>query len=101
MKNKEYLIFVSSLPCICTGKYGESTSHHLMKEVKRGLAMKSSDEHVLPLHYTEHDALHRHGNETVFFATRGIHNPLELAREIYEHTGDFEYCETLIMARFL
>lgn len=66
--------FVASQPCMITGREGDDIhSHHLLRaDSTKGVATKSSDIWLVPLHYTQHDALHKHGDEVNYFYVRGL-----------------------------
>lgn len=66
--------FVASQPCLITGYQGEcGVGHHLLRvEAIKGIARKVCDKWMVPLHSTIHDALHKNGDEVVFFANHGL-----------------------------
>lgn len=70
----KHMLFVASEPCIISGYQGKyGVGHHLLRnEPTKGIARKQSDIWIIPLHSTLHDALHKNGNEIVFFANHGL-----------------------------
>lgn len=71
IRSKAHRQFVSEQPCMITGATHGVQSHHLLRVEGKGLSTKACDKWVVPLHYTIHDALHKNGNEIVFFANHG------------------------------
>tara|TARA_R100000781_G_scaffold78532_1_gene48694 strand:+ start:95 stop:409 length:315 start_codon:yes stop_codon:yes gene_type:complete len=68
-ENREYLELIAQRPCmICNTRPVQV--HHLLKpkDKKRGLGMRSGDEHVVPLCFKHHTELHtKWGDEFKFF----------------------------------
>ena len=65
--------WIASKACIITGLTEGVQSHHLMRaEPIKGIGRKLCDRWCIPLHHAIHDALHKNGNEIVFFANHGI-----------------------------
>lgn len=73
IRSKKHREFVASEPCMITGYTHGVQAHHLLRVEGKGMGTKSCDRWCVPLHYTIHDALHKNGNEVVFFANHGWH----------------------------
>lgn len=84
--------FVAEQACIISGRQGEGVqSHHLLRVPgQHGLATKASDIFCVPLYFVVHDALHRNGNEVVFFANHGL--DYELVVKIAMHYAKISPC---------
>jgi len=98
-----FLKFLRTLPCLCTGKMGQVQSHHLLDTGLRGAALKSPDRYSIPLDWQIHDALHRAGDETLFLASHGITDAMQIADEFYECylNDDYDTPYDMIMRRFI
>jgi DNA recombination protein Rad52 len=80
LRDKDHLRQVGALPClICQAV--PSHPHHLTFAQRRGLALKVSDEFVVPLCVLHHNDMHRCGAETLWWKRLGI-EPLIIAREL-------------------
>ncbi|TDE17675.1 DUF968 domain-containing protein [Dyadobacter psychrotolerans] len=98
-----FLHFLRSLPCLCSGRMGQVTAHHLLDTGLRGMGLKSPDRYAIPLDWKIHDALHRAGDETMFLAGYGITDAMDIADQFYECylNNDHETPYDYIMRRFL
>jgi hypothetical protein len=83
-RNKAHLAFVAAQPCLVCQR-SPCDAHHLKYAQPRSLGRKVSDEFTVPLCREHHHELHRHGNETAWWANLQI-APLETARELWEAT---------------
>lgn len=92
---RRHMEFVARLPCCLTGYHGVQV-HHLLRGVVRGTGMRARDCEVLPICPTLHAALHHDGNETRFLESHGLRNAVELAKVLWEHTGDYDYCVNVL-----
>ena len=74
IRSDKHRKFVASQPCVVTGYQGDKgVPHHLLRcGDSRGVAMKVCDMWCVPLHHDIHMALHKNGNEVVFFANHGL-----------------------------
>jgi len=70
------------MPCCCCGLEYGVVSHHLLRNVTRGMGRKADDCFVIPLCTNCHRMLHDNGNETAFLASHGIDGKA-LADELY------------------
>lgn len=100
VSNPKYLKLIRMLPCCTCGRFGQSTAHHLLRNVGHAMGRKASDYQTVPMCMICHDRLHRNGNELKFFAEHQIYNPRGLAEELHKNIGDRDMCEDLIMRRF-
>ena len=74
IRSEKHRKFVASQPCVVTGYQGDKgVPHHLMQvDGVKGIGVKSCDMWSIPLHHDIHMALHKNGNEVVFFANHGL-----------------------------
>lgn len=89
----KHLDMVRQLPCaLCRAERSDThcAAHHLLRGTVRGTGLKAGDNFVIPLcHEPCHGALHRNGDETAYLLDHGLNDPLLLAAELWEHTGNF------------
>jgi hypothetical protein len=83
-RNKEHLRFVATKACLICGRK-PSDPHHLRFTQPRALGRKVSDEFVVPLCRGHHRAVHRSGNEQVWWKSIGI-EPVKVARKLWRQT---------------
>ena len=83
-RSKEHLRFVATHACLVCGRK-PSDPHHLRFTQPRALGRKVSDEFAVPLCRGHHRALHRSGNERVWWQTAGI-DPIKVARKLWKKT---------------
>ena len=76
-----HLAFVASKPCLVCGR-NRAHAHHLKFAQPTALGRKVSDEFTVPLCSTHHRELHRHGDERVWWAARGV-DALRVAEELW------------------
>src|SRR5260370_40398880 len=79
-RNKAYLAFVCSQPCLICQR-SPCDAHHLKFAQPRSLGRKVSDEFTVPLCREHHQELHRHGNERAWRANLQM-EPLTEATEL-------------------
>ena len=72
---------VGTLPCLIC-KQLPSHPHHLTFAQPRGLALKVSDEFVVPLCAEHHNDLHRTGTERLWW-TRVAIDPMPIAKQLW------------------
>lgn len=101
-KDKQHLLFVSTLPCIHTGSEDVQVCHlrtPCLALGKRytGKAEKPDDRFVLPMTPELHAKQHSM-NEIRFWEAMSWtwQDVVQLALDIYENTGDEEACKSLI-----
>lgn len=96
-KDKGHLAWLSSLPCVITGKRPVHVAHvryadPVYGKPQTGMAEKPSDKWCVPLLATLHmgtpDSQHSQA-ERLFWARHGI-DPLRIAASLYMATGDDE-----------
>jgi hypothetical protein len=83
-RDKAHLRFVAKEPCLICGRK-PCDPHHLRFAQNRALGRKVSDEFTVPLCRTHHRALHRAGNEALWWQTAG-HDPVKAASKLWEET---------------
>ena len=81
IRSKEHLKFVAKQPCLICGRK-PSHAHHIRFAQPRALARKVSDEFVVPLCATHHDALHRVGDEKQWWQEQTI-DPFVVASDLW------------------
>ena len=92
IRDKAHLRSVGTLPCLVC-RQTPSHPHHLTFAQPRGLALKVSDEFVVPLCAEHHNDLHRLHPETAWWKRVGI-NPVPIAAELWQkHVHAAEYDE--------
>lgn len=81
----KYVRWVSeNLPCLVSGQYGKTESHHCLRGGYRGVGMKNDDSYVIPLSAHVHRQLHLCGDEMGYMTRWGIPNYVEVANKLYE-----------------
>jgi hypothetical protein len=90
MTDKPHLRWLATLPCACCCIEDETIiAHHLMRNVVRGMGMKADDKNAIPLCHVHHSELHTsRSGETVYLASKGIFDAVELAEKLYAVSGD-------------
>lgn len=83
-RNKAHLAFVGAQPCLVCRR-SPCDAHHLKFAQPRSLGRKVSDEFTVPLCRDHHLDLHRHGNETAWWANFQI-VPMEAAKDLWHTT---------------
>lgn len=81
LRDKEHLRYVATLPCLIC-KEVPSHPHHLTFAQPRGLALKVSDEFVVPLCAIHHNDVHRGGNERAWWKGHDV-DPLSVAHALW------------------
>jgi hypothetical protein len=81
-RDKDHIRHVGTLPCLICEQM-PSHAHHLTFAQPRGLALKVSDEFVVPLCALHHNELHRSGSEELWWKRTGL-EPLYAARTLWE-----------------
>jgi ERF superfamily protein len=81
-RNKEHLRFVTQQACLVCGRK-PSDPHHLRFTQPRALGRKVSDEFVAPLCRIHHRAVHRAGDERMWWKELGI-DPIRVARRLWK-----------------
>ena len=80
-RNRAHLLFVRGQPCLIC-QQAPSDAHHVKFAQPRTLGRKVSDEFTVPVCRLHHHELHRHGNETAWWANVRI-SPLSIAKELW------------------
>lgn len=89
----EHLKFIRTLPSVISGEWGCEACHIRYGDPrydkrKTPMARKPDDGWTVPMTPEEHRDQHRH-NESEWWEEQGI-DPLDIARKLYQHTGDTE-----------
>jgi hypothetical protein len=71
-------------PCLLCGRK-PSDAHHIRFVQPRALGRKASDEFAVPLCRSHHRAVHRAGDEKVWWKQAGM-DPIKVARKLWKHT---------------
>lgn len=100
IRDKRHLKFLSTLPCVISGKSGECQAAHIRSGCHAGIGLKSGDNCALPLDHIIHAEQHKTGSEAKFWAKYGgIDKAIELANGLHVRTGDYGTC-VMMIARF-
>ena len=101
LKDKKYLKWVASNPCILCQSVPVQ-AHHITYAQHRGFGQKVGDQWVIPLCFLHHDYLHRCGmSERDFWGKIEI-DPLDIATTFYKHhtemwkNPDFFYDDSML-----
>jgi hypothetical protein len=68
-RSKKHLAFIATQPCMICSHPAEP--HHLLRAGGKGMGIKASDSHAVPLCHFCHMELHSDGNEIKWFEYRG------------------------------
>lgn len=96
----DHLSLIRKLPCCVSLKAPAGEAHHLKSGTgERGGAMRSTDRWAVPMSRLAHDEVERAGsrNERKWFLDRGV-DPHELARSLWEATGDIARMTAIVIA---
>jgi hypothetical protein len=94
-RDRDYLRFVTSQPCLVCGRT-PSDAHHLKFAEQRAMGRKVSDKFAVPICRLHHRELHRRGNERVWWQNQGI-DPLDVAATLWARTHAVASAETKIV----
>lgn len=94
-----HLDCIRSLPCCVCGSRPRSEAHHLLSAGGRGMGLRATDRHTVPLCVADHQTLHAGGsrNERRFFLSRGV-DALALADALWRATGDLGRMRAILEA---
>jgi DNA recombination protein Rad52 len=81
---KQHLKYVASKPCVICGR-SPSQAHHVRFAQARGVALKVSDEFVVPLCAVHHRENHTTGDERRWWHERNL-DPLAIAGELWRQS---------------
>ena len=87
IKDKKYLKWVSSNPCILCQKYG-CNAHHIQYAMPRGIGQKVGDQFTVPLCVKHHNQLHNCGMSERHFWEKIDIDPLPICSIFYKHYYD-------------
>ncbi len=101
-EDRQHLAFVSTLPCVITGRPGVQVCHLRssclpLNKRHTGMREKPDDRFVLPMIPQMHARQHSM-NEVRFWTAMGWQwqDTVQLALDLYKHTGDEDTCKRLI-----
>jgi hypothetical protein len=83
-RSKSHLRFIAQQPCLICAKR-PSDPHHIRYAQPRALGRKVSGEYVAPLCRAHHRAIHRTGDERLFWQQAGI-DALAVSRRLWTTT---------------
>ena len=87
-RSSAYLKYVRTHPCLICGNVGQH-AHHLRHAEQQGWATKNSDEFAVPLCAMHHMECHTTGNESLWWALKGV-DALAWAKLTYkEYSNNF------------
>jgi hypothetical protein len=88
IRDKAYLIYVRSFPCLVC-KQPAGAAHHILFAQPRARGMKVGDNWTIPLCHQHHEGVHHYGNEKAHWARVGV-DVMKWAKENYdEYLGNF------------
>lgn len=84
--------------CVCSAP-PRSEVHHLKATGERGMGLRSTDKHTVPLCRHCHDEVERAGakNEEYWFTSRGI-DAIALALALWQNTNDVDQLQKIVRA---
>jgi hypothetical protein len=100
IKDKKYLKWVASNPCIICQQYG-CNAHHITYAMERGIGQKVGDQFTIPLCVKHHHQLHNcMMSERQFWEKIDI-DPIPICAEFYSHFknmwgGAFFYDDSML-----
>jgi hypothetical protein len=77
LRDRRYLAHVAQQECLVCRSHPVQ-AHHLTHVQPKARGLKAGDQWCVPLCFTHHDELHRHGDEGRWWALQGI-DPVEWA----------------------
>lgn len=85
IRDRKYLNFLHTQPCLFCGELGEGNCGHHLKACKSGgVGLKAPDNHTVPICWVCHLELHNHGEKT-FLKKWGMEMNQFEARELTEN----------------
>lgn len=94
-RDQDHLKFIRTLPCVTSGKVDGIESAHIRMHGDAGMGIKPPDSRVVPLFHMEHKRQHQIGEAR--FWGNSLVEAIDLAENLYRHTGDREKCIELIV----
>ena len=101
--SEAHLALIRQMPCVECLKIPCGEAHHLKANTgERGMAVRSTDRHALPLCHEHHMAVEAVGakRETKYFQDLGF-DPIELAQDLWSATGDLPKMVRILTAHRL
>lgn len=95
-----HLALIRKLPCCITLKMPAGEAHHLKSGTgERGMGLRSTDKHTVPISHDPHMQAEAAGTrkERQFFLANGV-DPHELARALWQASGDFDRMKKIVLA---
>ena len=87
IKDKEYLKWVASNPCILC-QNTQSQAHHVTFAMPRGFSQKVGDQFTVPLCYKHHHQLHTNGMSEKDFWSKLDIDAVDICSKFYSHYHD-------------
>jgi hypothetical protein len=85
-RDKKYMAWIRSQPCLISGCDFDNVAHHVHLPGEGGIGMKVSDYYTVPLRAEIHVLLHQTG-EMAFWDRHGIDPIIELIRLLESYTN--------------
>ena len=82
-RSKPYRQFIASLPCLVSGRIGETQAAHLRTGTGGGMGLKPSDIYCVPLSFKEHKRQHDIGERTFWEPYGGVEAVKALCEKIH------------------
>lgn len=96
LRDIKHLRFVRTLPCVWCFKR-PCHAAHIRKNGDGGTGIKPSDNRTVPLCPSCHYIQHEQGELIFWYRFGGYEKAIVLAKKLYEFTGDFDKCCSLII----
>lgn len=80
VRDEKWLREVRRIPCLICGRWAQA--HHLQHAEPSAMGKRSGDNWAVPLCADHHTALHRFGDEPLWWATEGV-DPIKWVGENY------------------
>ena len=97
--SEKHLNCIRRLQCCVCDHPPRSDPHHLKATGERGMGLRSTDKHTVPMCRHCHDEVERAGakNEEVWFTTRGL-DALSLALALWSNSGEVDQMQRIVRA---
>lgn len=98
VQSEKHRKFISTLPCCVSGLQGHTQCAHIRSGQQAGLGRKPSDDRCVPLAWQQHSIQHQVGEEKYWSKNGSIERALELAKSLYDATGNHKLANEALIA---